>query len=95
MLNDFLDAVKVHIVFSEEEVAHFMLPRENVIYSYVVESYANNVTTVTDFYSFYALPSSILQHLDYDTLRVAYSWYNVSTTDRLDQGMKDLLVLAK
>ena len=60
MINAYLDKVKVHIVFSEEEIAHFMLPRENVIYSYVVEKYENNKNTVTDFYSFYALPSSIL-----------------------------------
>ena len=33
--------------------------------------------------------------MDYETLRVAYSWYNVSTTGRLEQGMKDLLTIAK
>lgn len=27
---------KVHIEFNEEEVAHWLLPREHVIYSYVV-----------------------------------------------------------
>ena len=56
MLNEYLSGVKVHIIFTEEEVAHFMLPRENVIYSYVVD----NETTITDFYSFYNLPSTIL-----------------------------------
>ena len=52
--------VKIHILFTEAEVAHFMLPRENVIYSYVVEKYENNANTITDFYSFYNLPSTIL-----------------------------------
>ena len=83
------------MIFTEAEVAHFMHPTEGVLYSYVVEKFEDGQNTVTDFYSFYELPSSILQHADYKTLRVAYSWYNISTTDRLEQGMKDLLVLAK
>ena len=37
MLNEYLSDVKIHILFTEAEVAHFMLPRENVIYSYVCE----------------------------------------------------------
>ena len=56
MLNEYLSDVKIHILFTEAEVAHFMLPRENVIYSYVCE----DETTITDFYSFYNLPSTIL-----------------------------------
>ncbi len=28
---------KVHIVLNSEEVAHWLLPRKNVIYSYVVQ----------------------------------------------------------
>jgi len=27
---------KCHVVFNSEEVAHWLLPRKNVIYSYVV-----------------------------------------------------------
>ena len=95
MLNEHLDSVKIHIIFTEEEIAHFLLPREGVIYSYVVEEYKENTNTITDFYSFYSLPSSILKHMDYDTLKVGYSFYNVSTTGRLEQGMKDLLTIAK
>jgi glycylpeptide N-tetradecanoyltransferase len=38
LLNQHLtDNYKVHMVFTDEEVAHWVLPRENVIYSYVVE----------------------------------------------------------
>ena len=50
---------------------------------------------ITDFHSFYCLPSSILQHAGYDTLRVAYSWYQVSNSDNLTRNMRDLLILAK
>jgi len=96
MLNDYLsNKCKLHIIFSEDEVAHFLLPRKDVMFSYCVDSFEDGVNTVTDFYSFYSLPSSILKHQDYDTLKVAYGWYNVSTTGRLEQGMKDLLIIAK
>ena len=91
LLNEYLKNVRVHITFNEEEVMHFLLPREDVIHSYVVE----DSKTVTDFFSFYSLPSSILKHEQYNTLRVAYSFYNVSTTNRLKQGMEDLLVIAR
>ncbi len=62
-----------------------------MINSYVVE----DSKTITDFFSFYTLPSSILKHDTHKLLRVAYSYYNVSTTDRLKTGMEDLLVIAR
>lgn len=79
LLTTYLKSIKVHIKFTREEIAHFLLPRDKVIYSYVVES----TKGITDFFSFYCLPSSILKHEAYDTLWVAYSYYNVSTTGRL------------
>ena len=50
---------------------------------------------VTDFISFYTLPSSILRHPTYKTLKVAYSYYNVANTVSTTQLMGDALVLAK
>ena len=91
MLNTYLGKFKVHFKFSVEEVAHFLLPRPGVVNSYVVE----DAQTITDFFSFYSLPSSILKHDVHKTLNVAYSYYNVSTTDRLREGFEDLLVLAR
>lgn len=34
--NHLVSQYKVHIEFNEEEVAHWLLPRDHVIYSYVV-----------------------------------------------------------
>ncbi len=59
--------------------------------SYVVE----DSKTITDFFSFYSLPSSILKHETHKMLRVAYSYYNVSTTNRFKQGIEDMLVVAR
>ena len=91
LLNEYLAQYKISIVFTKEEVEYFLVPRESVIYSFVVE----DSKTITDFYSFYSLPSSILKNPDHATLNVAYSYYNVSTTNRLKQGLEDMLVIAR
>ena len=67
------------------------MPRENVIYTYV----DGEPGAITDVFSFYCLPSQVLDHPDHSTLKVAYSFYNVSTTDRLLEGMNTLLHRAK
>jgi len=91
LLNTYLNDRKVHIVFDEAEVRHFFLPRDNVVYSYV----DGPVGSPTDIFSFYCLPSQILNHAQHNTLKVAYSFYNVSTTGRFKDGMRDLLIKAK
>ena len=58
----------VHLKVTEEDVKHWLLPRKDVIYSYVVEKNKQ----VTDFVSFYCLPSSVLKHSKYNQFRVAY-----------------------
>jgi len=58
LLNDHLHSCyKVHMEFTTEEVAHWVTPRDNVVYSYVVESDGGKIT---DMLSFYELNSSIL-----------------------------------
>lgn len=54
-------------VFSKTEVAHWFLPRTDVIVSYVVEDKATG--KITDFLSFYSLPSTIIGNPTYKTLR--------------------------
>jgi glycylpeptide N-tetradecanoyltransferase len=91
LLATYLERFQLKIVFSKEEVAHWLLPRDKVIHSYVVCNGADG--KVTDFLSFYHLPSSILNHND--TLHAAYSYYNVATSVPLKDLMKDALILAK
>ncbi len=93
LLNKYLERFDVHLHFSQQEIAHFLLPRNGVIDTFVVE----NETTreVTDFLSFYHLPSSILKHEVYKTLKVAYAYYNVSNSVSAEELMKNALILAK
>ena len=76
-----------------EEFSHVLMPREGVVSSYVVQDPATK--KVTDFCSFYHLPSSIIGHEKHSVLNAAYSYYNVATTVPLKQLMNDLLIFAK
>lgn len=50
---------------------------------------------MTDFLSFYTLPSTIMNHPVHRSLKAAYSFYNVHTTTPLIDLMGDALILAK
>lgn len=81
----------LHVNFSKEEVAHWLLPRASVINTYVLVD-ENDKSKVTDMVSFYHLPSTILGKDE--TLYAAYSYYNVATTMDLTDLMRDALILA-
>mmetsp|Transcript_37542 Transcript_37542/g.91071 ORF Transcript_37542/g.91071 Transcript_37542/m.91071 type:complete len:416 (-) Transcript_37542:40-1287(-) len=80
---------KLYVNFTAEDVAHWLLPREKVINTYVL---VGDGGAVTDMVSYYHLPSTILG-LD-DTLHAAYSYYNVATSMPLEDLMRDALILA-
>lgn len=50
---------------------------------------------MTDFISFYTLPSTVMHHPLHKSLKAAYSFYNVHTETPLIELMSDALVLAK
>lgn len=68
-----------------EEFTHWFLPRDKVIYSYVVFE-DDDKPEILDFFSFYSIPSSILNQPDcrHETIEVAYLfYYSVSSEIRL------------
>jgi len=63
--------------YSQEEIRHWLLDRklpgdEQVIFSYVVE---DENKTITDFFSFYALESSVINSPKHSVIRAAYLFY--------------------
>lgn len=77
---------------SDEDVAHWLLPRTGVVDAYVVADPESG--EITDMFSFYHLPSTIIGHAKYDQLHAAYSFYNVPGKHTLEQIMKDALIMA-
>lgn len=51
--------------------------------------------TITDFVSFYTLPSTIMHHPQHKLLKAAYSFYNVSTVTPWVDLMQDALIVAR
>lgn len=77
--------------FSEEDFVHWFLPQPDIVYSFVVE----NDNVITDFVSYYTLPSTVMHHPVHKILKAAYSFYNVSTKTPWVDLMNDALVSAK
>lgn len=92
LISGYLKKFPLHPEFDKDEVGHWMLPRDGVIYSYVRENAKGDVTDVC---SFYCLPSSILGNSKYKLLKAAYSYWNVATTVPLHELMYDALIFAK
>lgn len=94
MLVEYLKKFKTHFEFSKDELTHFILPRKGVIEAYVFEDQEDS-TKITDFFSFYSLPSSILKHVEEKTLHVAYAYYTVAKKNKLVDVMQQALIVAK
>ena len=98
-----LKKFKLSVVFTQEEFAHWLLPREGVVSSFVNAVKTKNEDgteeeeeeTITDFCSYYHLHSSVLNNAKHSTLHAAYSFYNVATTVGITELMRDCLILAK
>jgi glycylpeptide N-tetradecanoyltransferase len=99
LLNSYLSQFHVAAQFSEDEIRHWMLPLDTVVYSFVVES-EENPGEITDFYSFYSLPSSVIGNPKHSHINAAYLFYYVpmgmgQDLKRLQVMMKDALIMAK
>ncbi|KAL1538153.1 glycylpeptide N-tetradecanoyltransferase [Salvia divinorum] len=93
LLREYLKQFVVAPDFDENDVEHWLLPKEDVVDSSLVESPESH--EITDFCSFYTVSSSILDSQTHSVLKVAYSYYNVSTETPLLQLMNDALIVAK
>ena len=63
--------------YTDEEVKHYFLPRDKVIYTYVISKSevvnGKKKETVTDFLSFYSLPSHVMKNPKHTMLNVPLS----------------------
>lgn len=78
--------------FSIEEATHMFVPRANVVESFVL---TNKDGKITDFCSFYHLPSSIIGNDKHQKMNAVYSFYNVATSMSLPELMEMSLMKAR
>ncbi|XP_023254346.1 glycylpeptide N-tetradecanoyltransferase 2-like [Seriola lalandi dorsalis] len=85
---------KFHLspVLTLQEVEHWLLPREKVIDTYVVEG---DDGTLTDVVSFYSVSCKVLNHPVHTDLRAAHLLYIAASATDLAELMEDTVVLAK
>ncbi|KAL1500858.1 hypothetical protein ABEB36_006282 [Hypothenemus hampei] len=91
LLNEYLQRFDLAPYFTKEDFVHWFLPRTNIIDSFVVETDGK----ITDFVSYYMLPSSVMHHPVHKSLKAAYSFYNVSGNTPWIELMQDALISAK
>jgi glycylpeptide N-tetradecanoyltransferase len=93
LLQGYLSQFVIAPDFSEADVEYLLLPIKNVVNSYVIENPKSHI--ITDFCSFYTLPSTIIDSMNHTQLKAAYLYYNVATVTPLVQLMNDILIIAK
>ncbi|XP_061564324.1 glycylpeptide N-tetradecanoyltransferase 1-like isoform X2 [Cololabis saira] len=79
-------------ILSLQEVEHWLLPREHLIDTYVVEA---DDGALTDVVSFYSISSRVLNHPVHAGLRAAHLLYIACTATEMGELMEDTLILAK
>ncbi|CAD6504584.1 BgTH12-00092 [Blumeria graminis f. sp. triticale] len=78
LLNRYLKKYELAPVFSRVEIEHWLVNKiesanDQVIWSYVVQDPTTNA--ITDFFSFYCLESSVINHYRHKNVRAAYMFY--------------------
>ncbi|KAL0775729.1 hypothetical protein Bca101_040881 [Brassica carinata] len=84
LLRSYLRQFKVSSHFEEAEVTHWFLPRDEVVYTYVVVN--PQTDPVTDFFSFFARHSS--------PYKLACSFYHVTSETSIQKLMRHALIVA-
>ena len=57
-------------MFSEDDFQHWFLPRDTIVDCYVIQD--ESTGAITDMMSYYALPSTVMNHPTHKSLRAAY-----------------------
>eukprot|EP00826_Nyctotherus_ovalis_P011072 TRINITY_DN1288_c0_g1_i18.p1 TRINITY_DN1288_c0_g1~~TRINITY_DN1288_c0_g1_i18.p1 ORF type:complete len:233 (+),score=47.08 TRINITY_DN1288_c0_g1_i18:1-699(+) len=91
LLTEYLKKFTIHAVHTEEQTAHLLLPREEIVYTYVVAD-ANN--KITDFVSFTVVYYSVLKHPTIKQIKTIYPYYYAYTKTPLAKLMNAALYQA-
>lgn len=93
LLSEYLKKFTISPVFDLKDFEHWLTTHENVIYAFVVEDPESKA--ITDFGSFYNLPSTITNHKNYKVLKAAYLYFYAASKTPLNDLIRNLLIAAK
>ncbi|KAI3388023.1 hypothetical protein SNEBB_010326 [Seison nebaliae] len=92
LMNNKLKEMNLAAIYTEEEIEHWFLPIKDVIHSYVLK---DNDGKITDFASYYFLPSTCVDNQKHDSIIAAYSFQQVANTLTMKELLQDVLTFAK
>ncbi|KAK3821070.1 MAG: acyl-CoA N-acyltransferase, partial [Benniella sp.] len=88
LLNKYMSHFDLAPHFEEADVRHWLITRPGVVWGYVVENPESK--EITDFFSFYSLPSTVINNPTHSTLNAAYSfYYAIQTPDETLSNITD------
>lgn len=93
LVRKYLSRFEMHVVLNEEDFRHWYMPRDGVVYTYVVENAQSG--KLTDVVSFYSLPSSIIRHPMHNILNAAYAFCSAALETPIVDLMRDALMFAQ
>lgn len=93
LLSKYLTNFEAAPHFKQDEVGHWLKPLKGVVSSFVVED--PETKKITDFGSYYCLPSTVIGHKTHKLLKAAYLFYYATTKNTLTDLVRDLLISAK
>jgi len=95
LLKAYLSKFAIYPDFSVKELKHLLVPRSNVVDTYVVEESVNEKEKkITDFVSFYTVDCGVLKHEAVAQYKGAYVFYYASTKTSVTELVKQALIAA-
>lgn len=87
LLRGYLEKFKVATYLTREEVLHWMVPKKDLVCTYVVQS--PRTGRITDFFSFYTEQATVAGNDK--SWKIAHAFYNLAAVTKPEVLMKDIL----
>ena len=91
LLDEYLKKFKVYPEFTKKEAQHWFTSQPGILEAFVIESKGQ----ILDYFSFYCLPSTILNNPKHKELKAAYAYYFAPGSLTIDQLMEMALIKAR
>jgi len=95
LFNAQMEKMLVRYKMSEAEILHYLLPRDGVLWTWVLESNVDGKVAVTDFFSMRRMTQQVIKGITtHKDMHSAVMWYYGLSVNKFADIMKTLLWLA-